>query len=138
MVSRLAIALLLLSFSVTALPHHYPSDYFSAPTQQYPIVNDKMVAAVGEIDIKLDYTVLRSVAIVGADEISAHWLQLNNDYLVSIDAIGLVINVESEEQLEVLRLYTDIPLIGGPGFGAPAFGQVYPIVIDKTAGRVRQ
>ena len=81
---------------------------------------------------------LRSVAIVGADEISAHWLKLNNDYLLSIGAIGLVVNVESHEQLEILRLYTDIPLIGGPGFDAPEFGVVYPFVIDKTAGRVRQ
>ena len=128
----------LFCWSVNAHSHHYPSDFFSPPTLQFPIVNTTMVAAVGEVDIKLEYPVLRSVAIVGADEISAHWLKINNDYLVGIDAIGLVINVESEEQLNVLSLYSDIPLIGAPGFYAPGFGNVYPIVVDKSAGRVRQ
>lgn len=130
--------IILLCWSVNAHSHHYSSDFFSPPTLQYPIVNTTMVAAVGEVDINLEYPVLRSVAVVGADEISAHWLRINNDYLVQIGAIGLVINVESEEQLTILSAYSDIPLIGAPGFYAPEFGNVYPIVVDKSAGRVRQ
>jgi len=109
MVCRSFIALMVTVFCSTVYAGKYPGDYFSPPTQQYPIVTENMVAAVGEIDMKLEYPVLRSVAVVGGDEISAHWLRLNNDYLVSIGAIGLVVNVESE-----------------------------PFVIDKSAGRVRQ
>jgi len=113
-------------------------EFFTVPELQYPIINTSMVAAVGVVDIELEFPILRSVAIVGADEISAHWLRLNNDYLMDLDAIGLVINVESKEQLDVLQMYTDIPLFGAPGFAVPSFGEVYPIVVDKTAGRVRQ
>jgi len=130
--------ILLCLLSSRSFADRYPEDFFTPPQLQYPVVNNSMVAAVGEVDIKLEYPVLQSIAIVGADEISAHWLRLNNDYLVSIDAIGVVIQVESEEQLKTLQLYTDIPLISAPGFGAPEFGEVYPIVVDKTAGRIRQ
>lgn len=117
---------------------HYSKDFFSLPSLQYPVYSNEMVAAVGMVDINLEYPVFQSVAIVGADEISAHWLRLNNKYLISISAIGVVVHVESAEQLAALQLYTDIPLIAVPGFSAPMFGNVYPIVVDASAGRVRQ
>lgn len=131
----IATGLLALSAGVFA----YDDEFFSAPELSYPVVTESMVAAIGEIDIVLSYKPFRSIAIVGADEISAHWLQMNNDYLVSINALGLVINVESPKQLDILRRYTDIPLVASPAYDlADRFGRVYPILIDATAARVRQ
>ncbi len=117
----------------------FEPDFFSPPVLEYPVVTESMVSGVGEIDRKLAYKPLRSVAVIGADELSARWLRLNNTYLVSLRAVGLVVNVESVEQLGLLQQYTGILLIASPGYDfAEHFGPVYPFVIDASAGRVRQ
>ncbi len=135
MVRLTYLALIIFSGSV----YGYDKDFFKIQTLEYPVVTDSMMSAVGNIDRKLDYKPLRSLAIVGADELSARWLRLNNEYLVGIGAVGLVINVESAEQLKILQQYTDVPLMASPGYDfAVHFGTVYPLVIDATAGRVRQ
>lgn len=134
---RLAYLAIVLFFSSAVFA--YDKDFFKIQVLEYPVVTNSMVSAIGNIDIKLDYKPLRSLAIVGADELSAQWLRLNNDYLMSIGAVGLVINVESAEQLKILQQYTDIPLVASPGYDfADHFGSVYPLIIDATAGRVRQ
>lgn len=134
---RSLVVLMLVVMGQTAVADKY-KDFFKLPSIEYPIDTTEMVSAVGLVDIKLEYPVFQSVAIVGADEISAHWLTLNNAYLKRIGAIGIVIQVESEEQLQILQLYTTIPLLAVSGFSAPEFGGVYPIVVDASSGRVRQ
>ncbi|OED39714.1 hypothetical protein AB833_13920 [Chromatiales bacterium (ex Bugula neritina AB1)] len=105
----------------------------------FPVETPGMQAAIGVIDRKLDYAPLRSIAIIGADEISRQWLTINEDYLRSLGAIGIVVNVESFEQLEILRQYSSIPLMALPGaWAVDHYGPVYPILIDARAGRVRQ
>lgn len=109
------------------------------PVHNYPIVTEEMFPAIGYINNVLEYPIARSVAVVGADEISAQWLKLNNSYLMEINCVGVVVNVQSEEDLEALRSYTDIPLIPMQGQTlVEAFGNVYPIVVDSDAGMVRQ
>ena len=112
---------------------------FSAPEIRYPVETPGMQAAIGEIDRPLEFTPLRSIAIVGADDISARWLTINQDYLKSLGAIGIVVNVESVEQLQILKKHASIPLIALPGDWAVVhYGPVYPILIDARAGRLRQ
>ena len=112
---------------------------FDPPSITYPVHTPGMMAAIGDIDRALDFQPLRSVAIVGADDISAQWLRINNAYLSSINAIALVVNVSSEAQLELLRQYTDIVLLPRVGdFAIESYGAVYPILIDATAARLRQ
>lgn len=112
---------------------------FTEPALRYPVVSDSLSAALMEIDYALEYQPLQSLAIVGADELSARWLSINNDYLVDIAAIGLVVNVESAEQLGVLQRYTQMPLVASPSYDfARLFGAYYPLLIDGTVARVRQ
>jgi len=112
---------------------------FSAPEISFPVETTGMQPAIGVIDRQLDYTPLRSIAIIGADDISTQWLTINRDYLQALGAIGIVVNVESFEQLERLRQYSSIPLIALSGEWAVAqYGPVYPLLIDARAGRVRQ
>ncbi|MEM7258308.1 MAG: integrating conjugative element protein [Pseudomonadota bacterium] len=112
---------------------------FSAPEITFPIETPGMQAAIGVIDRQLEYTPLRSIAIIGADDISRQWLTINEDYLRSLGAIGIVVNVESYEQLDILRQYSSIPLMVLPGHWAVEhYGPVYPLLIDARAGRLRQ
>jgi len=109
------------------------------PSQKYPIVTPSMQPAIIELDAKLDYQPLASVAIVGVDEISARWLELNNEYLLSIGCVGLVVNAVSKEQVEVLKTYTAIPLFPlSVTEHFMEFGGFYPLLIDRSVGRVRQ
>ncbi|OED38016.1 hypothetical protein AB833_21475 [Chromatiales bacterium (ex Bugula neritina AB1)] len=112
---------------------------FSAPQITFPVETPGMQAAIGVIDRELAHPPLRSIAILGADDISVQWLKINRGYLKSLGAIGIVVNVESFEQLEILRSYSSIPLIALSGAWAiEHYGVVYPVLIDARAGRLRQ
>jgi integrating conjugative element protein (TIGR03765 family) len=52
-----------------------------------------------------DKPVGRPFFIVGYDQQSAEWLEANRDYLIDINARGLVTNVKSTQQMNVLREY---------------------------------
>jgi len=109
------------------------------PEIKYPVVTSSMQPAIIELNYDLDYSPVASVAIVGVDEISAKWLQLNNDYLLSIGSVGLVVNAPSAEQVDVLRTYTEMPLFALPvSEYFMRFGGYYPLLVDHSEGRVRQ
>ena len=98
------------------------------PQSGFPVVTDTMRPGVGSINRVLEYKTFRSIAVVGADEISARWLHINNDYLKSLNVIGIVVNVLNEAEMQALRTYTDIPLIAMPGESLREyFGDVYPL-----------
>jgi len=112
---------------------------WALPNHGYPVVTKEMRPGIGDIRIKLSYDVIKSVAVVGADNISARWLKINNEYLKSIDTVGIVVNVKTEAEMDILRRYTDIPLLAMPGHSLiEHFGTVYPFVVDKSIGVVRQ
>ena len=112
---------------------------WTLPTQSFPIITSAMSPMIVTINRTLSYPLAASVAIVGVDALSASWLKLNNAYLLKVNAIGLVVNVPSIAQLQVLGTYTDIPLIPMQGNALrDQFGQYYPLLVDQLTQRVRQ
>ena len=109
------------------------------PGASFPVVTEQMQPGIGDLTQKLNYNFRQSIAVVGADEVSAQWLNMNNEYLKELNCVGIVVNVESQEQLEALRSYTDIPLFAMSGESLiKYFGNVYPYVVDSSVGMVRQ
>lgn len=58
----------------------------------------------------------RPLFIVGADQWSLQWLQQNRDHLEAMNAAGMVVAVENEQELAMLRLAAmDLDLIAASG-----------------------
>uniref|UniRef100_UPI0026225B2B PFL_4695 family integrating conjugative element protein n=1 Tax=uncultured Vibrio sp. TaxID=114054 RepID=UPI0026225B2B len=75
--------------------------------------------------------------IVGDDALSHRWLTAKRDYLASIGAIGLVVNVQRISGWQRLGRY-ELPLypVSGRDF-ATAFGlRHYPVLIER--GELKQ
>lgn len=72
----------------------------------FPVVTNSM--SVGKVgvdearDIKYQVA-MRPMFIIGYDPVSIGWLKTNKDLLADKKAIGLVVNVESKEQMDVLQ-----------------------------------
>lgn len=81
-----------------------------------------------------DKPVNRPFFIIGYDQHSAEWLGENRNYLIEINARGLVTNVKSEQQMKTLRAYGgDVPLDAIPIESiAAVFGlEFYPVLVTK-------
>ena len=98
-----------------------PPPRFS-PDALYPIrselltvgrVGDQSLAILAEIKKRPG---MRPVFLIGDDPTSAAWLGGNADYLKSLGAIGLVVNVETRARFETLaRAAPTLPLFAGGG-----------------------
>ena len=72
----------------------------------FPVVTTAMsIGKVTEDDAKdIKYQVaMRPMFIVGYDPVSINWLKANKNLLSEKKAIGLVVNVETKEQMEALQ-----------------------------------
>lgn len=72
----------------------------------FPVVTNSMsVGKVGYGEAKdVKYQVaMRPMFIIGYDPVSISWLKTNKDLLAEKKAIGLVVNVENKEQMDVLQ-----------------------------------
>jgi integrating conjugative element protein (TIGR03765 family) len=81
-----------------------------------------------------DMPVSRPFFIVGYDRHSAEWLEANRDFLIEINARGLVTNVKSTQQMNVLREYGGtLPLDAIPVDSiAKVFDlEFYPVLVTK-------
>lgn len=70
---------------------------------QYPVSATKL--SVGPVEpqaVQLPPT-FQPVFIVGSDEISQQWLQLNQDRLFALRAVGILTQAESESDLKALK-----------------------------------
>ena len=89
------------------------------PSRSLPMLQGKMAGA-------------RPLFLIGADQWSLQWLQQNQPRLVELQAVGMVVSVETERDLNVLRQAAgSLPLM-------PASGEVvalhlglqhYPVLI---------
>ena len=72
----------------------------------FPVITKSMsvgkVGADEAMDIKYQVA-MRPMFIVGYDPVSISWLKTNKDLLAEKKAIGLVVNVESKEQMDALQ-----------------------------------
>jgi len=78
---------------------------------------------------------LRPFFVVGDDEISADWLRRNAASLLERGAVGLVVNVETEQALNRLRtLAPDVPLspVAGDDLAERLGLRHYPALITAT------
>lgn len=81
-------------------PNAVPSSV--SEEQMLPVVSHKWT--VGDVsDKKINLSSARPIFLIGADDQSADWLRHNKSYLLSVNATGLVINVQNMAQLTALR-----------------------------------
>ena len=81
-----------------------PSSQVRQPmADRFPVESDMRVGLIDPHSH--DKPVNRPFFIIGYDQHSAEWLQENRDYLIEINARGLVTNVQSEQHMQVLREY---------------------------------
>lgn len=100
--------------------------------ERFPVESDMRV---GVIDAHVhNKPVNRPFFIVGYDQHSAEWLEANRTYLIEINARGLVTNVQSDQQMRILREYGgDLSLDAIPVESiAAVFGlEFYPVLVTK-------
>jgi integrating conjugative element protein (TIGR03765 family) len=73
------------------------------PIVKYPVTTTKL--SVGQVEPKAVKLPLgfHPVFIVGNDELSRQWLQIKHDRLLELRAVGILIEVKSQEDLEELQ-----------------------------------
>lgn len=99
---------------------------------RFPLLSDMRV---GIIEAHAhNKPVSRAFFIIGFDQQSAEWLEANRNYLLELNARGLVTNVKSEQELEKLREYGgELPLDAIPvdSIAAVFDLEFYPVLITK-------
>ncbi len=87
-------------------PHHpnaIPSQITEA--QMLPVISRKWT--VGRVNTqKINLPGATPIFLIGADDVSMQWLEENADKLQKIGAVGLVINVNTMEELQKLKNLT--------------------------------
>ncbi len=80
-------------------------------------------------------TLNRPVFIVGADPMSLQWLRLHQRQLKKINATGIAVNVESKQQLDILRKAgggLDINPLSGETIARQLALFHYPVLMTST------
>lgn len=80
-----------------------PPDMGKVSIAHYPVKTTKL--SLGPVEpqvVKLSPT-FQPVFIVGSDELSQQWLQINQDRLLKLLAVGIVTEIESEARLRELK-----------------------------------
>ena len=78
---------------------------------------------------------LRPVFIIGADSLSVQWLQKHRQQLQGLNAKGLVVNVETQAQLNALKQLLsplDIVAFSGASYAKQFALSHYPVLITAT------
>ncbi len=126
--------------SLAALPTEgSASERLQMLAQALPVRTPEMTpGAVRPQILKMPY-LERPVFVIGADPLSAQWLQQHRPRLNTLHAVGLVVNVDTAEQLaELKQLGNPLELYALPGTSfAKQFGLAhYPALI--SASRIEQ
>lgn len=82
-----------------------------------------------------DLTGMSAIFLVGADNLSAHWLEQNRTKLIALNATGLVVNVKTEQELQTLReIIPELSLLPVPGDDLAERMSLshYPALITET------
>lgn len=99
---------------------------------RFPLMSDMRI---GIIDSQAhNKPVGRAFFIIGFDQQSVEWLEANRQYLLELNARGLVTNVKSEHELEKLRVFGGkLPLDAIPvdSIAAVFDLEFYPVLITK-------
>lgn len=106
----------------------------------FPVITRTMQAKVLVTDRVLDTRPVRSICVVGDDDLSIEWLTTNRDYLTQAAAICLVVNVESQPRLIALQQISEVPLwpMAADQLSVELGLSHYPVLIDARVGRIRQ
>lgn len=108
-------------------------------TSMYPVRTPSMkVGRVGRDegkDIPRHAMATRQMFIIGDDPVSRDWLARNKDFLRAKRAVGLVVNVESKERMNVLKRIAGHGLLlqamPGESLSRSMGIKHYPFYIDK-------
>lgn len=94
--------------------HHNAVPATLSEENMLPVVSHKF--SVGNVQPRaLDLPGAAPMFLLGADDVSRRWLAQNKDKLASIHAIGLVINVQTLDELKSLRLIApELELLPAP------------------------
>ncbi len=120
-------------------PTKSPLDQGLLSESLYPVVSRNLsVGPVGPDEAKdiPSYLLTRPMFIVGYDRVSANWLQSNVDLLEEKGAIGLVVNVDTPEQMKRLIAMTEERLALAPMSADRLARSInlrhYPVFIDSS------
>lgn len=83
---------------------HYPNALPSSVSEfdMLPIVSHKLTP--GKVEAKaFDLAGIQPIFLIGADNLSRHWMTDNYQKLVQLNATGLVVNVNNKQELMFLR-----------------------------------
>lgn len=116
-----------------------PPDLDKISFTQYPVTATKL--SLGPVEsqaVKLPPT-FQPVFIVGTDDLSQQWLQINQDRLFELRAVGILTEVESEADLKALK--TQFPKLLFMPMSTDAIAKYlptkhYPVLI--TRDRIEQ
>lgn len=102
------------------------------PPSQYPLRSNLTVGVVEPYAHHM--TVTRPVFILGSDGLSIEWLIKNRQHLASINALGIVTNVDSPEAAE--RIKSWVPELTVVAVPVDEFTRLYrlthyPVLIDQ-------
>ena len=103
----------------------------------YPVVTEGMTVGrlTDEEVSQIRYKMLtRSVFVVGYDPVSMKWMEDNSEFLSNKRAIGLVVNVESKQQLQEMQALVGDKVVLQPTPGETLVEHVkithYPFYVD--------
>lgn len=99
-----------------------------------PIVSHKLTPGK-VIPISLDLTGMSPIFIIGSDDLSRQWLSQHYDRLLSQQAVGLVVNVKTLDELNQLRnLAPNLSLLPTPADDLSERLKLshYPALITET------
>ena len=78
---------------------------------------------------------MQAIFLIGADNTSAQWLQQNQEKLITLNATGLVVNVQTLSELNQLRdIVPELRILPTPGDDlAERIGIAhYPVLITES------
>ncbi|MGX2956079.1 integrating conjugative element protein [Ursidibacter arcticus] len=115
---------------------HYPNAISSTVSEfdMLPIVSHKLTP--GKVEPKaFDLLGMQPIFLVGVDNISKHWITDNYQKLVKLNATGLVVNVNNQQELIALRtLVPELRLlpVSGDDLAERIPLSHYPALITET------
>lgn len=113
-------------------PNSIPSTVSEADI--LPIVSHNL--SPGSVDTKpFDLVGMQAIFLIGADNLSAQWLSQNREKLIELNAVGLVVNVMTINELAQLReIAPELRIFPTPGDDlAERIGlSHYPALITET------
>lgn len=107
-------------------------------TTHFPVISKSL--SVGKVEddeaAQVKYQVaMRPIFIVGYDPVSIKWLEDNKEMLIAKEAIGLVVNIASQSEMNELQLLLDSKVlmqpIPGDNFAKELQIRHYPFYMDN-------